>query len=76
MMAAKEVENVLVWKVQCQQCEANLSARGMKSVPLADDFITKHSGETGHTRFGMDVLAHSISIEVIDAVEGKPCGMN
>lgn len=76
MMAAKEVENRLVWKVQCQQCEANLSASGLKSVPLADDFITKHSGETGHKLFGMDVLSHSICIEVIDAGEGKPCGMN
>lgn len=75
-MAAKEVENGLVWKVQCQQCEANMSARGMKSVPLADDFITKHSGETGHTLFGMDVLSHTICIEVIDAGKGKLCGMN
>lgn len=75
-MAAKEVENRLVWKVQCQECEANMSASGLKSVPLADDFITNHSGETGHTRFGMDVLSHSISIEVIDAGEEKPCGMN
>lgn len=75
-MAAKEVENVLVWKVQCQECEANISARGMKSVPLAEEFITKHSGETGHTLFGMDVLSHTICIEVIDAVEGKPCGKN
>lgn len=72
-MATKEVENRLVWKVQCQQCEANLSAKGLKSVPLADDFITKHSGETGHTLFGMDVLSHSICIEVI---EGEPCGKN
>ena len=66
-MTKKEVENRLVWKVQCQQCEANISASGLKSVPLADEFITKHSGETGHMLFGMDVLSHSISIEVIDA---------
>lgn len=72
-MSTQEVENRLVWKVQC---EANLSASGLKSVPLADDFITKHSGETGHTLFGMDVLSHSICIEVIDAGEGMPCGMN
>lgn len=76
MMATKEVENGLVWKVQCQECEANLSAKGLKSVPHAEDFITKHSEETGHTLFDMDVLAHSICIEVIDAGEGKPCGMN
>lgn len=72
-MTTTEVENRLVWKVQCRECEANLSASGLKSVPLADDFITKHSGETGHTLFGMDVLSHSISIEVI---EGEPCGKN
>ena len=75
-MSTQEVENRLIWKVQCQQCEANLSASGLKSVPLADDFITKHSGETGHKLFDMDVFSHSISIEVIDAVEGKPCGKN
>lgn len=75
MMAAKEVENHLVWKVQCQQCEANMSARGLKSVPLAEEFITKHSGETGHTLFGMDVFAHTICIEVIDA-GGETCGKN
>jgi len=72
IMTTTEVENNLVWKVQCQQCEANMSASGMKSVPLADEFITKHSGETGHTLFGMDVLSHSISIEVMDAEEEKP----
>ncbi len=76
MMPTKEVEDRLVWKVQCQECEANLSARGMKSVPLAEDFITKHSGETGHTLFGLDVLSHTISVKVIDAGEGKPCGKN
>lgn len=75
-MSEREVEKRLVWKVQCQQCEANMSASGMKSVPLADDFITKHSGETGHTLFGMDVLSHTICIEVIDAVKGEPCGKN
>jgi len=64
-MTTTEVENNLVWKVQCQQCEANQSDNGLKSVPLADEFITKHSKETGHTQFGMDVLSHSISIEVM-----------
>ncbi len=70
-MSEKEVG--LVWKVQCRECEANLSARGFKSVPLAEDFITKHSEETGHTLFDMNVLSHLISIEVID---GEPCGKN
>ena len=70
-MATKEVENRLVWKVQCQECEANLSASGLKSVPLVEDFITKHSGETRHKLFGMDVLAHSICVEVIDAGGGE-----
>lgn len=69
-MSTQEVENRLVWKVQCQECEANLSARGMKSVPMAEGFITKHSEETGHTLFDMNVLAHSICVKVIDAVEG------
>lgn len=76
MMATKDVENSLVWEVQCQQCEANLSASGLKSVPLADDFITKHSEETGHTRFDMDVLSHTICVKVIDAGKEEPCGMN
>lgn len=74
-MTTTEVENRLVWKVQCQQCEANLSASGLKSVPLADDFITKHSGETGHKLFGMDVFSHTICVKVIDA-GGELCGMN
>lgn len=68
-MAAKEVKTDFVWKVQCQECKAHLSDRGLKSVPLADDFITKHSGETGHMQFGMDVFSYSISIVVIDAGE-------
>ncbi len=64
-MATDEIG--FVWKVQCRECEANLSDNGLKSVPLAEAFITKHSGETGHTQFGMDVFSHSISIEVMDA---------
>ncbi len=76
MMATKEVENRLVWEVQCQECEANLSAKGLKSVPLAEDFITKHSEETGHTLFDMDVLSHTICVKVIDAGKEEPCGMN
>ena len=77
-MSTKEVENSLVWEVQCQECEANLSAKGIKSIPLAEDFMTKHSEEMGHTLFDMDVFAHTICVKVIDAGKGKgePCGMN
>lgn len=75
-MSTKEVENRLVWKVQCQECEANMSASGLKSVPLAEDFITKHSEETGHTQFDIDVLAHTICVKVIDAGKEELCGKN
>lgn len=73
-MTTTEVKNNPVWKLQCQECEANLSGTGFKSVPLAEEFITKHSKETGHMRFGMDVLSHTICIEVLDAGEEKLCG--
>ena len=75
-MATKEVKNGLVWKVQCQECEANLHGKGIETVPLAEKFISGHSEETEHTQFDMAVLAHSISIEVIDAGTGEPCGKN
>lgn len=71
MMAIKEAENGFVWKVQCQECEANVSASGLKSVPMAEDFITTHSEKTGHKLFEMDVLAHSICVKVIDCMEGE-----
>lgn len=71
MMATKEVETGLVWKVQCYECESNVSAKGIKSVPMAEDFITKHSEETGHTLFDMNVFAHSICVKVIDCSGGE-----
>lgn len=48
----------------------SIEGHDLKEIPV-NDWLAE-----GERLFGMDVLSHSISIEVIDAVEGKPCGKN
>lgn len=71
-MSEREVENSLKWTLKCQECKAGLCGRGVKSVLYADMFASDHAEKTGHKMFDMDVLAHSISIEVMEG----PCGKN
>lgn len=75
-MAIKEVENVMVWKVQCQECESNMSASGLKSLPLVENFMTQHSGDTGHTMFDIDVRAHTICVKIIQVGKEELCAKN